>query len=597
MKTNCSCSLKLTESLCPTNRRGLAPAAVTELLSMAAAVALFLHCGCSTAGSTGMTVSSAVPLAADTRLQLGTVALIPDPRPANFSFDKAKGQIAYAGEWAGTEAGNMLATSTSEPILDLPVGVGTFIFSPVAAVKAAFDANKHLSSDKLTECETNLVNAMSQMARQQRFHDWLIRAASEQCKGRLVALEVPQDTGSGGVAHESVLEARVEELRLERTGSSDTSYRLRIKTRTRLVRTADGAVLYDKPEEYRSGTCLFADWTLHNAFQSVAETGYRLLAEQCVSRLLTTTDRPVQTGAGYRKAPAPSRNTAARLAGTQSRSSRPSLRPVSYLTADTGTLGVYSTGNVAHVVLQRPLTRDEATSEALDDVRHTFGDLIEQPNMLVALPAIAVATPVSIYMQGAAVVRGLSPRTLREADARLDKAANETRPHQELAVQVAQQLAPQTSQSVRLVRQPLPAGAEEDAALMQCAGRGTLAVLTGGQTAGGYLLNQGATTAVEIHVEDARLAGKEGINPKLALCVEARATLLRSRDGQQLYSCPVQYRSKSRHFTTWAAHDAKLFREELQKCYRDLSAIMVNQLVNAGMVPPGVQPQPTFAQR
>ena len=132
---------------------------------------------------------------------------------------------------------------------------------------------------------------------------------------------------------------------------------------------------------------------------------------------------------------------------------------------------------------------------------------------------------------------------------------------------------------------------------MQCAGRGTLAVLTGGQTAGGYLLNQGATTAVEIHVEDARLAGKEGINPKLALCVEARATLLRSRDGQQLYSCPVQYRSKSRHFTTWAAHDAKLFREELQKCYRDLSAIMVNQLVNAGMVPPGVQPQPTFAQR
>jgi len=435
------------------------------------------------------------------------------------------------------------------------------------------------------------------MAVQERFHEWLLQAANEQCRGRLAVWDQFQDTGSGWVAPESVLEARVEELRLERTGSGDTSYRLRIKTRTRLVRTADGAVLYNKPEEYRSGTCLFADWTLPNAFQSVAETGYRLLAEQCVSRLLTTTDRPVQTGAGYRKAPAPSRNTAARLAGTQSPSSRPSLRPVSYLTADTGTLGVYSTGNVAHVVLQRPLTRDEATSEALDDVRHTLGDLIEQPNMLVALPAIAVATPVSIYMQGAAVVRGLSPRTLREADAKLAKAANETRPHQELAVQVAQQLAPQTSQSVRLVRQPLPPGAEEDAALMQCAGRGTLAVLTGGQTAGGYLLSQGATTAVEIHVEDARLAGKEGINPKLALRVEARLTLLRSRDGQQLYSCPVQYRSKSRHFTTWAAHDAKLFREELQNCYRDLSAIMVNQLVNAGMVPPGVQPQPTFAQR
>jgi hypothetical protein len=148
-----------------------------------------------------------------------------------------------------------------------------------------------------------------------------------------------------------------------------------------------------------------------------------------------------------------------------------------------------------------------------------------------------------------------------------------------------------------LVRQPLPPDAEEDAALMQCAARGTLAVLTGGHTASGYLLSQGANTAVEIHVEEARLVGKEGINPRLALCVEARATALRSRDGQQLYSCPVQYRSQGRHFTEWAADDARLFREELQKCYHDLSTIMVKQLVNRGVVPPDDQPRPVLAQR
>jgi hypothetical protein len=179
----------------------------------------------------------------------------------------------------------------------------------------------------------------------------------------------------------------------------------------------------------------------------------------------------------------------------------------------------------------------------------------------------------------------------------LNQAANETRPHQELALQVAQQLAPQTSQPVMLVRQPLLPGVEEDSELMQYVARGTLASLTGGQTAGGYLLSQGADTALEIHVQDARLAGKEGINPKLALCVEARATLLRSRDGQQLYSCPVQYRSQGRHFTEWAAHDARLFREELQKCYRDLSASMVDQLVGHGVVPPDHKPQPTFATK
>src|SRR5512135_679397 len=180
MKTNYSCSLRRSQLPCPTNRCGLAPATVTELLSMAAAVELLLQCGCSTAGSTGMIVSDAQPLTEDTRLRLGTVALVPDPRPANFSFDKAKGQIGYASDWAGTAAGNMLAISTSEPILDLPVGVVTVIAAPVVAVKGAIDARKQMAPEKLTECETNLVRAMSKMALQQHFHDWLIKTASEQ---------------------------------------------------------------------------------------------------------------------------------------------------------------------------------------------------------------------------------------------------------------------------------------------------------------------------------------------------------------------------------------------------------------------------------
>jgi hypothetical protein len=544
-----------------------------------------------------MAVSSAKPLAEDLHFQLGTVALVPDSKPAKFSFDKAKGQIGCAADWAGTAAGNMLGASTSEPILDLPVGVGTFILAPVVAAKGAIDARKHLSPDKLSECETNLVKAMSEMALQQRFHDWLLKAASEQCRGRLIALEETQGAGSGWVAPESVLEARVEELRLERTGSGDTSFRLRIKTRTRLVRTADGAVLCDQPDEYRSGRCLFSDWTLHNAFQSVADTGYRQLAEQCVNRMLTTADRPVLAGAGYRRAPAPKPYGAVRLASCQPPPSRLSVRPVSYSMADTGTLGIYSTGSIAHVVIQRPLTREQAGSAALSDVDWMFDGLNQHPNMLVALPACAVATPISLWKQGVALVRGLSPRTLGEADAKLNEAANETRPHQELAFQVAQQLAPQTSQPVMLVRQPLPPGAEDDAGLMQFISHGTLASLTGGQTASGYLLSQGADTALEIHVQNAVLAGNGGINPQLALCVEARATLLRSRDGQQLYSCPVQYLSKGRKLTEWAAHDAKLFRAELHECYRDLGAAVVDQLVGRGMVPSDSKPQPIFAKR
>jgi hypothetical protein len=228
-------------------------------------------------------------------------------------------------------------------------------------------------------------------------------------------------------------------------------------------------------------------------------------------------------------------------------------------------------------------------------VDYTFDGLNQHPNLLVALPAAVAATPVSLWKQGTAVVRGLSPRTVREAEAKLTEAANRTKPHEELAFQVAQQLAPRTAQPVMLVRQPLPPGAEGDVALMHCAARGTLAVLTGGQTAGGYLLSQGADTALEIQVQSAVLAGDGGINPKLALCVEARATLLRARDGQHLYSCPVHYRSQGRKFTEWAAHDAQLFQEELRKCYRNLGTAMTDQLVGRGVVPPDRKPQPTFA--
>jgi len=474
--------------------------------------------------------------------------------------------------------------------------VGTAIAAPVVAMKGAVESKKHLNSYLLSECDTRLAKAMSRMAAQQHFHDLLLASAGEQCKGRLVRLEARQGANSNWRTPDLLLQARVEELRLERTGSSDKSYRLRIKSRVRLVRIADGAVLYDQPAEFCSGKGLFYDWTLDNAFQRVAETGYRALAEQCVSRLLRTSDTPIRAGPGYPKAPVPRRSPAASLASSGQSSSRPSLMPVGYWTGDTGTLGIYSTGNVPYVVLQRPLTADQATAEALDDVNHMFQGLVDHPNMMVALPAIAVATPVSLGKQLAAALRGLSPNTLRQADAKLSEAARENRPHEALAAQVAQQLAPQTSEQVILVRQALPPGAQGDVELMHCAARGTLALLTGVQAAGDYLVGQGAETSLEIHVENARLAGKEGINPRLALCVEARATLLRSRDSQQLYSCPVQYRSRARHFKTWAARDAKLFREELQNCYRDISASIVDQLVKRGVVPLSDKPQPVFAQ-
>jgi hypothetical protein len=595
MKSAYVCSSALSQRSYPMNRLGVPPTVVTELLPIAAAVAFLLLSGCATDKSTGMTVSGGQPLAQDILLRLGTVALVPDLRPATFGFDKAKGQIGAPGEWAGTAAGNMLGLSTSEPIANVPLSPIAVLLTPFSAIKAVVQATERLNPDKLSECETNLVNAMREMAAQQRFHEWLLKAAGEGCRGRLIALDPLLSGDPRLVSADSMLDARVEELRLERTGSGDTSYRLRIRIRMRLVRTADGVVLADQPFEYCSGKSLFLDWTLHDAFRRVADTGYRLLAEKSVSQLLTTTDKPTLLGADQPRTPAPDRNAAVRVASRQPSLNQPFVRPVNYRMVSSSAFGVFSTGDVTHVTIPRPLSRDEAGSEAQEEMNEDFKGLIDHPNMLVAGPSIAVAIPIGLWKQFKALVRGLSPRKLQEADAKLSAAANETRPHQELAVQVAQQLEPHTSQPVMVVQQPPLPGAEEDADLRQYMQRGTFASLTGGQTASGHLLSQGVETALEIHVEDARLAGNGGINPKLALCVEARATLLRSRDGQQLYSCPLQYRSKARHFTTWAAHDAKLFREELQKCYHDLSASVVERLVRSGLLPAEGKPAPVFA--
>jgi hypothetical protein len=559
----------------------------------ALAFALLLLAGCATRKSSGIVAVGAWPLADDVRFQLGTIALAPDSLPAKYSFDKASGQIKEAGEEAGAAAGRVLGICTPDPVLNLPLGVVTAVVAPVAAVASAVEARQQLSPEQLSDCEVALHKAMSEMADQQRFHDCLLKAAGEQCRGRLVPLG--QLPASGLAAPDSVLQARVEELRLERRGSSDTSFQLRIKTRTRLVRVADGAVLCDHVAEYRSDPCLFLDWTLKDGFKGVAETGYRKLAEQCAGRLLATSDRPVLVGAGYRGDSARPRNSSIQFAANQTGSGRPATLFASFPVAQDVPLGIYSGENPPHVVIQRPLSRDDVGTEALNDMDYMFDGLQNHPNMLVALPAIAVAIPIGLWKQGEAVVRGFSPSSVRDADINLHAAASQARPQQELTFQVAAQLASQTSLPVALLREPPRPNAHSSTALVQSVSYTTLSSSPGRQVADAAGFDRDADTALEIRVQSAGLTGKSGINPTLALGVEARATLLRTSDGRELYSCPMQYRSQVRKFKEWGAHDAELFREELRKCYHDLGAAMVEQLVGRGVVPPDRTPQPTIA--
>jgi hypothetical protein len=96
--------------------------------------------------------------------------------------------------------------------------------------------------------------------------------------------------------------------------------------------------------------------------------------------------------------------------------------------------------------------------------------------------------------------------------------------------------------------------------------------------------------ALRIEVLTAALKGNGSVNPSLAVHLEAQATLLRADDGREIYSCPVHYRSRAHKFTTWAAHDAKLLREELQRCYGELSGTVIDQMIARHLIAPGENP-------
>jgi hypothetical protein len=610
------------EILCRRN-----PAQNRPAVAGMSAVVVLLFCGCATYQRGSVTCGDAEPLPESLRWQLGAIAVVAPGEPAGVCFDKAEGRIETFGDRAIPAAARVLDPSgiSRDPGVQALAGVAGFVAAPFVAATAGVSAHgERLSPGQLSECESNLLHAMNKMATQERFREWLVKAANEQTRRRLIVIEPVETAGAardakratgvvssqethdadrasrslGGYPRAgSVLETQVQELRLERTGKGDSSYALHIQATARVVRESDGAVLYESPVEYRSGTCLFRDWTLSDSFQKVAETGYREMAERVVDRLfMATPGGPLLAGDGYKKSPGQQNNGGSEYAGYRGSVRQPGAQFVNYPGGDDGSIAISSTAEFCRFAFQKPLTRDAAASEAVRDMDWIFDGLYNHPNPMISIPTIVVAVPVGLWKQGAAVVGGLTERQFRQAEATLAAAARETRPDEDVAAQVAQQLVPQTSRVVVVVKKPLSPDAEEESAARRFPGRSALAGLPPGRTPASYPVAQGAETGLEIHVISARLAGKDGVNRPMALCVEAEARLLRAWDGEEIYSCPIRYRSREHKFTQWAAKDAELFRQELQGCYRELGKRIVEQLVSRGLVEPDRVAYPTLTK-
>lgn len=564
-----------------------------------AAVVVVL-CGCTTQQTSGVIKPGRVSVAPSARFEPGPIFIACPSAPAGFSFEQAQGRTKYASDGAANAANSVLnPPNMHEPGLEFAAGPIGFVLAPFAATYGALSAHgETMTPDKLSASESDLKQTMEEMSNQERLRDFVLQAAGEKIHRRVVPLESTESSSPGLMASGMLLETRLEELRLERRASNDTSFGLRIKARARLSRLPDRALLYEQPFEYQSGTALFVDWACPQAFQGVADTGIRELASYIADQVFSNaTEAPLVVGAGYKRNPTRSAAPTTLVSNNAGYEPTPRLRLTAFPEGSAGQLGIYSTGTVAHFTLQRPLTRDDAVAEALSDVSWSLDDLQYSRNSVVQVAACGVAIPMSLWKQTAAAVRGLSQKEYFAAEAQLSMAAQETLPHEELALEVVQQLAPRVTQPVALVRRPPVNQSDQDPELMHCLAHGTLARLPEGETPRSYLVSQGTATALEIHVVSAALEGKSGINPPLALCVEAQATLYRVSDGAELYSCPIQYKSESRKFVEWAAGDSKLFRQEVRRCYRQMGSVLVEALVDLRVLTPEKTPQPILANK
>ena len=90
--------------------------------------------------------------------------------------------------------------------------------------------------------------------------------------------------------------------------------------------------------------------------------------------------------------------------------------------------------------------------------------------------------------------------------------------------------------------------------------------------------------ALRLQTVNAKLTGKHRSSRSRALCVEIQATVIRTFDGQELYSRAICYRSSSKNLKDWATADAKLFREELEACSRQTAQALSNEMLERGFV-------------
>ena len=96
------------------------------------------------------------------------------------------------------------------------------------------------------------------------------------------------------------------------------------------------------------------------------------------------------------------------------------------------------------------------------------------------------------------------------------------------------------------------------------------------------LASTGIDTVLEVSLLRLGLAGQSGINPPVSLFMTARARLIRTADGAEMYAEKFDYRGGAAHkFLEWAADEGQVFRQEVDRGARRLAEDIVRLLFPA----------------
>ena len=531
-------------------------------------------------------------------LEVGSVGVAVPDTSGKFSFARANGQINSVGEGAGSTARSALLTpNLGDPLVEGPAGVIEFVVAPFAAGYGAIRASQQkLSSAQLDGAQADLTRAFESVAQQDRLRQWFLKTAAE--KSRVHVFPLDSARSSSGQPNEvrTIVETRIEELKLEPVKGDYCV--LKIKARARVLRVSDGALVLDRSFEYQSGKALFIEWTQKGGLESVAETGYRILAAQMASDTLGPwLQEPMLLGAGH-KLP---RTRTSQPVGMPVNAARSTANgPVRFLNCELQTgsqMEIYSTGPATTFLFNPPMTKSQAISEAVADTEWALDTLQDSRNSVVQVGACVAAIPVGLWKQTAACAQGLTRSKLESARAALSAAALQSRPREAIAAEVARNLSAQSSLNVALISAP-PAGEAHERSVAHPAGAqaffASLRTVAGRNPSSAPVTGD---TALEITVSYAGFTAADGINPRIPLTVEAQATLFRKSDGQPLYSCPIHYSSVQRTFAAWAADDARLFRQEVDRCYSQIADSVVKELMDRGVVAPAQGPAALLVTR